>query len=310
MYGKYKKTILAKSKASYDETKVEYDKYFAMQQALKTNLDEMPKGCEHIPSANSEIKYLIDGNAILLQAESDINEVTKDVDIDDRTLVDQFEENEKKHSVLLDNLPNINKNLAGAIVLLVIGLPLIFFYMLTMIIKKDMIPYPTPIIPYAILILGSILALIGVLLLIFFIVSIFNYKAELDDRNDIADELISSNHDLKLAFEGETLKFDNTLKAVIAIENDAFKKMKEIPNKGGSLFLIRDYIALAVYYIYIERANNVPDALNIVFEDKKHAELLAKLGDNSPYFETIIKEIRNQNKISIAALTGGDINIE
>ena len=310
MYGKYKQSILAKSKASYDATKAEYEKYVAMQQALKVNLEEMPKGCPHIPHATQNIKHLVDGNQILLETETKIDEALTGVDVDDKTLITAFKENEQKHNTILDNLPNISKNLAGAIVLLVLGLPMILFYMITMIIKKDLIPYPTPIIPYAILIIGSIMALLGVLLLIFFIVSIFNYKAELDERNDLMDSVIASDTDLKAKFEAETFKLDNVMKEVIGIENEGFKRLRAIPEKGESLFYIRDYIASATYNIFIERADNVPDALNIVFEERRHAELLARLGDNSPYYEAILKEVRNQNKISIAALTGGDIHIE
>ena len=158
--------------------------------------------------------------------------------------------------------------------------------------------------------IGTVLALIGFITLILCLVSISNRKAELDDRMDLVKKLKREEEELLRTVDGLTLSYENALASLIAIEDNALQRIKELPEKGEALFAIRDQLGFALDLIASERCVNISEVFRLVDEERRHKELMERLTWNKRYYEEILKEIRNQNRIAIAGLTNGDIHLD
>lgn len=313
MHKKYINQIQTLSDQALQNFNDGYKKFNDAKTALKVNLEDFPRGTT-LPINEKENPALAKANLILLEANASMDDTMHTIEIKDE-YDEEYKDKVKKHETILNGIPEARKGIGAAIVLVILGLLLVGFYVFNTFLKPGFIPIPIPdeymkFVNIGIVGIGTVLALIGFITLILCLVSISNRKAELDDRMDLVKKLKREEEELLKIVDGLALSYENALASLIAIEDNALQKIKELPDKGEALFAIRDQLGFALDLIASERCVNISEVFRLVDEERRHKELMERLTWNKRYYEEILKEIRNQNRIAIAGLTNGDIHLD
>lgn len=292
--------------------KPKYEAYQKLCDALITNHNEFPRASKFHAPDGKDFNGLNQANDILRDANLKIDDKFTNSHAEDPSYRKHYEEATKKSKELTTDFPEVNNRLPMIIIFLVIGLAFVIAYIIGNVLKKIPIPLddPFPMIIWVVVVaIGGIFVLLGALFAIFFIVNMSAMYADLKDRLHEAKMLRKGNNQIIEEMEGKLSTLDNALKAIILVEDAAFDQIKKIPEGGEYLFSVKDSIGKSVTLIYENRAKNLTDALGTISNESQLEEIKEILAAQQSALTALIKEMKIQNKIAIAAFSDSDLEI-
>lgn len=295
-----------------DALNPKFEEFNKLCNAIVTNHNEFPRCSKFSLGESKDFAHLSTANEILREANTKIDDKFVNSHANESSYKERYDEATKKSAEITTDYPEVSNRLPMVIIFLVIGLAFIGFYIVGNILKLIEIPLDpsiSNIIWIAIIILGAIFFILGALFGIFFIINMSAMYADLKDRLHEAKMLRKNSNALMEEMEARIPTLDNALKAMILVEDACLQQIAAIPEDGAVFLSIKECIGGAVTLIYQKRAHDVADAINIITNELRIQEMSEILLAQQRALTSIIKELRIQNKVAVAAFTGNDLEL-